>query len=279
MPKTIHYRCPSCHEELTEHEQSLRDDNQHSFDIAKEGYVNLLLAQHMKSKKPGDSKEMLRSRRLFLEQGYYQQLADHLGETLSGLMTAENLNLLDIGCGEGYYLRKISTHTEIDGTPIIPWGIDIAKVGVAMAAKSLPNGHFSVASAYDLPFYDRSFGAAVSVFSPISYPEAHRVLEANGTLVTVGAAPDHLKEIAELIYDQRVEHQGQGNDPSEDFRIVRTERLTYEVPLRSQQDIANLVKMTPYYWQLRPETAAKLKGLEELTVTIDFEITVLQPII
>ena len=91
--------CPICAQSLRREEKRLVCPNRHSFDIARQGYVNLLAVQQKHSLSPGDTREQVLSRRAFLEAGYYAPIVETL------LFTAKKYGvsgeILDVGCGEG----------------------------------------------------------------------------------------------------------------------------------------------------------------------------------
>ena len=97
--------CPSCSNVLSFNHSSWCCSNGHVYDVAKEGYVNLLLVQHKNSKQPGDSKQMVNGRRGFLEQGHYAPLADAISgiynQYLTQQTTQNDASFFDAGCGEG----------------------------------------------------------------------------------------------------------------------------------------------------------------------------------
>ncbi len=105
--------CPLDKQPLQLNERTWCCDNGHSFDIAKQGYVNLLPVQNKRSKDPGDSKAMVQARREYLNKGYYQPLAQALADTVLAMGSQA---LLDAGCGEGYYLRYLVEQAEQQGT-------------------------------------------------------------------------------------------------------------------------------------------------------------------
>ncbi|MBV9230780.1 MAG: rRNA (guanine-N1)-methyltransferase, partial [Chloroflexi bacterium] len=127
--------CPVCGAQFGSADKTLRCANGHSFDIAREGYVNLLL-----KKLPGDSKEMLVARRNFLERGCYRPLSDAINELVYGCLReqqgasdeAETANILDAGCGEGYYVGRLQHYLSTQQVPVSCWsiGIDISKEAV-----------------------------------------------------------------------------------------------------------------------------------------------------
>ena len=107
----VPWQCPLCGEPLTG-DTALKCGRNHSFDRAKEGYWHLLPVQSMRTKAPGDSKEMVAARRAFLNAGYYGIFGRALGELCLayGVPTGADapLHLLDAGCGEGWYDRCIA---------------------------------------------------------------------------------------------------------------------------------------------------------------------------
>src|SRR5947199_1528396 len=133
--------CPFCGTHLTQIDNTLTCTNSHTFDIAKEGYVNLL-----RKKLPGDTKEMLIARRNFLEQGYYQPLSDTINALVSTALGPEtpSSTLLDAGCGEGYYLGRLQAHlaNQMSGTQCCYTGLDISKEAIRMAAKKYKTAQF-----------------------------------------------------------------------------------------------------------------------------------------
>lgn len=261
-------RCPYCQASLALTDRTFRCDAGHSYDLAKEGYVNLLLAQNKKTKEPGDSKAMLQSRRRFLDTGHYQPLAEALSKYWS--VDSEQC-LLDLGCGEAYYSHALSQHF-----PAHQWSVlDIAKPGVQMAGKRKFAKHAVVGSAYDLPFDDHSFDDVLCVFSPFSADELKRVLKPNGRFILVGPAPAHLNQLASLIYDQVKPHGGNISETEQlsDFTLVDTQQISYQTTIQGSL-IYDLLTMTPYFWQSTQAQQQMIQGLETLTVDLDFFIQV-----
>ena len=70
--------CPLCGNPLTQQERAWVCENRHSFDIARQGYANLLPVQQKRSLQPGDTKEQVASRRVFLDGGFYGPIRDEL---------------------------------------------------------------------------------------------------------------------------------------------------------------------------------------------------------
>src|SRR5690606_39275610 len=119
--------CPVCREALALEGKTWRcKSNNHSYDIAKQGYVNLHVVQHKHSKNPGDTPESVQARRSFLSAGFYAPLQQAVVAKIRELRIE---NLLDIGCGEGYYTNAM----EAEAIQVV--GVDIAKTAVQVAAK------------------------------------------------------------------------------------------------------------------------------------------------
>lgn len=101
------FTCPLCHQPLTQINNSVICPQRHQFDVAKEGYINLLPVQHKRSRDPGDSAEMMQARRAFLDAGHYQPLRDAVINLLRERLDQSATAILDIGCGEGITLMLL----------------------------------------------------------------------------------------------------------------------------------------------------------------------------
>src|SRR3989344_2145114 len=266
MSNPIAFKCPICDNSLTKDGSSYACENKHSFDIAKEGYVNLLPVQQKSSKNPGDSYEMIKSRQEFLEKGYYENLAKTLVTTIISLNPR---SLLDSGCGEGYYLQKLR-HELTEATL---FGIDVSKEAIRFAAKRKLDVQLAVASAYQLPFFNGSFDVVISIFSPISTNELARVLKPDGRVIIVGPGPDHLKGLAIQLFRSAIPHEGNFSllDSDPRFNLVTEQEVRGEITV-AQKDISNLLGMTPYYWRTTPEHKQQLLEISELKAPLQFHI-------
>lgn len=269
----IAYQCPLCQQPLIKRAQQYRCEHNHSFDIAKQGYVNLHLVQHKKSRAPGDNKAMVQSRREFLNRGYFERLPLALikqCQQLPLLSHNSQPSILDVGCGEGYYNRRLK-----EGLPGQLWGVDISKTAIASAAKQDPALHYAVANNYQLPFFDDSFDVVLNIYAPASEQECHRVLKAAGLFIVVTPGPEHLYELKKIIYDQPQKHEAQ-MPVLDGFHAIANERVTQSIHISNNQDIQHLLKMTPYYWHLNPDRQKTVLTLANLHTTADFLIRTYQ---
>ncbi len=162
------YICPVCQVPLTQHlpSKGYYCKNKHHFDLAKEGYLNLLPAQHKKSKEPGDSRAMMRARRNFLEDGFYQPMAKAVVSMIEKHKTKGLMRILDMGCGEGYYCRQIEALSLGGINDFDLHGIDIAKNAILAAAKKQENARFIVASNKRLPYANDYFNLVMRIYAP-----------------------------------------------------------------------------------------------------------------
>jgi 23S rRNA (guanine745-N1)-methyltransferase len=239
--------------------------NNHHFDLAKEGYLNLLPVQHKHSGNPGDNKLMMQARREFLEAGYYEPLSNAITMMIA---TSHPQHLLDLGCGEGYYSRKIEDRCS---DTLMLHGLDIAKFAVAAAAKKQPKAQFIVASSNRLPYADQYFDFVLRVFAPSNHLELMRILKANGLLLTVTPGPRHLWQLKEFIYTEVQEHSLESVVPL-GFDCIDTQRISYKINPNPEHRLA-LLQMTPFAWRANESTQHDIKSVANLEIETDFILT------
>jgi 23S rRNA (guanine745-N1)-methyltransferase len=268
--------CPFCQHSLHFNgERSYVCQNNHNFDLAKQGYLNLLPVNKKKSKSPGDNDMMVKARREFLEAGFYNPLMDEIKQVIEGELNfhSEEINILDSGCGEGYYSENALNN--LDGLKSIVTGTDISKDAVRHAAGRYKNNFYFVSSIYNLPVKTNSIDLILSVFSPNDNKEFSRVLKQQGYLIIVSPGENHMKQLAELIYDSFRPHEYTIIEKTgEPFSYVSTRRKTFEIDMKDSEMLQNLLKMTPYYWNTSKEVQKKIEKNKDITITCDFNITV-----
>lgn len=259
--------CPVCKEPLSEQGRSYTCPNRHSFDISKDGYVNLLMSQQSSSKRHGDDKLMVRARRDFLGKGFYEPLREALCCCVKEHIS-EGAQVADIGCGEGYYTCEAAK-----GSGFKISGIDISKDALRFAAKAIPNGSFAVASAFSLPFAEKSIDCILNVFAPCAYEEFSRILKDGGKLIKAVPLEEHLWELKCVLYSEPYKNKPEKRNDAL-FRLVSETELKYKITLTERADIENLFKMTPYYYKTGREDAQRLLSLESLETTVRFGVEV-----
>ena len=259
--------CPVCKSEISLFERTYKCQNNHCFDLSKDGYVNLLMSQQSSSKRHGDDKLMVKARRDFLEKGFYNDLRQALCETLKDALPDDS-TIVDVGCGEGYYTSEIS---KVNDFKI--FGIDISKDALKCASKSVKNSSFAVASAFSLPFAENSADCVLSVFAPSAYEEFYRVLKSDGKLIKAIPLEEHLWELKCALYKEPYKNKPEKRN-DELFELVSQKEIKYKINLTEKEDIENLFKMTPYYYKTGREDAERLLSLPSLETTVHFGIEI-----
>ena len=258
------WQCPQCKQTLDLKGQSWRCASGHTFDRAKEGYVNLLPVQQKRSREPGDSAEMLNARRRFLEAGYYAPLVDAICAQLAPVAGEDNRGL-DVGCGEGYYARRLAESGWLAENIS---GVDIAKAGVRLAAKKLPDAHFAVASSYHLPVSDNSVDAILRVFAPGPTEELCRVMKPGGILLDVSPGPDHLWSLKHRLYENPQRHETP--KPLQGLEAVSEIRCAFSLNIEKNAHLRDFLAMTPFAWKGHKEAREALEQRDNLTLEADF---------
>lgn len=265
-------RCPLCGDALTRQAGACRCTTGHSFDLAREGYVNLLPVQDKHSKAPGDDKTMSAARRAFLDRGYYAPLRQALAE-LAVARTGDRPTLLDAGCGEGYYTSGVVQALAAAGKQPLAAGIDISKFILKAAARRESGVEFAVASSYRLPLAAEQVDLLLNCFSPLALEEFRRVLRPGGVFLYVVPGAQHLWEMKEILYENPYPNE-EKETPYPGFRYETVVPVDAVAHLDRREDVQNLFAMTPYAWKTPQAGRERLAALTELVVQIAFRIHV-----
>ncbi|WP_394062565.1 putative RNA methyltransferase [Alcaligenes sp. WGS1538] len=264
--------CPLDGQLLTLQERSWRCPAGHCFDVAGQGYVNLLPVQNKRSRDPGDSKEMVAARRRYLESGVYAPIAAGVARLLmDGLEGRAPYACLDAGCGEGYYLRRLQERDERGELALI--GLDISKWAVMAGARSSPGMRWLVGSNAHLPVPEASLDALICMFGFPVYEEFRRALKPGGLLLQVEAGPDHLVELRRIIYPSLKAEKPPSQEPPEGFSLEADERLSFAIALQSQAQIADLLLMTPHLFRASVQGLEQARALARLDLTVDVRLS------
>ena len=261
------FACPICQENLTLVESSLKCNNRHSFDLAKFGYVNL--APQIKQSANYD-KENFQNRQQILESGFYQAILEDISDLLATNPSAKTV--LDIGCGEGFYSRKLQ-ESHPDKTF---YAFDISKDSVQIAAKSEPNWavNWFVGDLACLPIKDASMDILLDIFSPANYGEFKRVLKENGLLIKVIPTENHLKEIRQKVEKQLTNKDYSNQDIKDHFQnnftILSSKTASLTKPITAEQ-LQALLSMTPLLFHV---DQSKIDWSDLTEITIEAEILV-----
>lgn len=262
------FRCPICSEnmELLEHARLVCIQN-HSFDLSKQGYVNLAPQAHVTKY----DKSLFEARKAIIESGFFTPLLDRVTALISEpLQQAALPSMMDAGCGEGSHLSNLLSRLPDNVAGV---GIDLAKEGVVAAAKDHPGSIWAVGDLANCPFQDAGFDVVLNILSPANYGEFTRLLKTGGLFVKVIPEDGYLKELREIFYDgtERSQETNAIERISDKFEAVKIERLTYEFPL-DHDLLAKLIQMTPLTWGASAEKIEEALHVNISSITIDYKI-------
>ena len=289
--------CPICGSKLNRLDKSLVCAGHHCFDIARQGYVNLLTVQQKHSLHPGDTREQVLSRRAFLEAGYYAPIAEALIITSKEISVTSNEvmsdskevsiiskeltvnskeittsgELLDVGCGEGYYSARLAGALGMHLT-----GMDISREAVRCAAGKYKNGLWLCATASHIPVADHSCRLLTSLFALTMPEEFRRVLRPDGYFLQVLAAEDHLLGLKSIIYDHLIEKPKDTVPDVPGFTLVKSVPIRFTFTVEGEQ-VENLLSMTPHVFRIGKDGAQRLRETKSLTDTASCVLNVFRP--
>jgi 23S rRNA (guanine745-N1)-methyltransferase len=267
-------RCPVCREPLAEVGAALRCARGHSFDVARNGYVNLGVGRVPHT---GDSARMVAAREQFLAAGHYAAVSGALAAAAREACPGRGL-VADVGAGTGHHLARV-----LDALPGSPGlAVDVSKPALRRAARAHPRAGAVLCDVWrGLPVADASVGVLLNVFAPRNGAEFHRVLRRDGALVIVTPNADHLTELVDALPLLRV-------DPEKEERVAA--RLAGFAPgagavaaaplaLR-HAEVETLVGMGPSAWHTEPDAlaAAVAELPEPVPVTLSVRVTTYRPI-
>ncbi|WP_323335396.1 putative RNA methyltransferase [Amycolatopsis sp., V23-08] len=259
-------RCSVCGDPIGLTDRTLRCDNRHSFDLARQGYVNLLHARIPAG--TADTAPMVTARADFLESGVYRGLADELARVCAD---TDGL-VIDAGAGTGYYLAHV-----LSAAPAATGlALDVSAVALRRAARAHPRLGAAVWNLWEpWPVGDEVASVLLNVFAPRNGPEFHRVLRPGGLLTVASPTPDHLRELGDLVLtvDDRKEERLDGTLGEYFARTGRTEvRRTVEL---TPQQVRQAVEMGPTAFHLdRGDRRSRLDALTEAQeVTVSFAVS------
>lgn len=267
--------CPLCSAPLAPAGNGVACPAGHAFDRARQGYLNLLPVQHKNSRAPGDNQAMVEARRAFLDEGHYAPVAQRLAELAH---QRRPRRWLDIGCGEGYYTAQLAQ--------ALPNGegyaLDISREAVKRACRRAPQVTWLVASMARVPLAAGSCDFIASVFSPLDWIEARRLLSPGGGLMRVGPTSEHLMELRQALYDEvreYVDDKHLARVPA-GMSLAHSEVLNYRLRLIDGASRANLLAMTPHGWRAsaaRREAVIERPGPFTVTVSMRYDYFVAEP--
>jgi len=262
--------CPICGKQLNLNGRQYLCENRHSFDLARQGYVNLLTVQQKHSLNPGDTREQVLSRREFLEAGHYAPIAEALCETAREVNASGPI--LDVGCGEGYYSARLAESLKAELA-----GLDISKEAVRCAAAKYKGPLWMCATAAHIPVPDHSAGILTSLFALTLPEEFRRVLKEDGYYFQVLACQDHLLGLKSIIYPELKFKEKDSIPELPGFELVKSVPIRFTFTVEGPQ-VQNLFSMTPHVFRIGKAGAERLRQTNVLTDTASCVLNVYRPV-
>lgn len=240
----------------------------HSFDQHRFGSLNLLQPQDRRSKHPGDSREAAQARRRLAGIGHADAVYRAFARVIGSRSRGAPATLLDVGCGEGAFLRHL------DGVPGLErHGVDISAPSIDLAAKASPKVLFVVANADRfLPYADQAFDFVTSIDSRVNASEFERVLGKDGRILIAVPGPDDLIELRERVQGGKVEKSRAARVEEELGKPLRLLERTTVRDSRTLEVPALRDLLTVTYRGFRQSERAAVESLSAMNVTLSHEV-------
>lgn len=240
MDRIVHLlRCPLCGGAFSRKDNSLVCGKRHTYDIARQGYVNFVPGQ----KDMFYKKELFESRAQVFAAGVYAPVVARLSAVLDRELPEENPVIVDAGCGEGYYTKAVCP-----GRGMIRIGFDLSKEAIRLAARGEKTAAFFAADLGNIPLQDGCADALLDIFTPANYAEFRRVLKPGGLLMKLAPRSGYLHELRELAADQLRHREYDGGDVEryahEKMDVIAQETICYTLDV-TQETAYHLARMTP----------------------------------
>lgn len=271
--------CPVCSSLLEQEDKTLRCEQNHSFDRAKQGYFNLLLNNAKKSKAPGDNADMVLARQQFLDSGLYQSISDTVNQiAIEHLWQRPAPAILDLACGEGYYTQQLNWALNDHQIHHTLYGLDISKDAIKAGCRRTKDIHWLVANGFKAPFREHSLDCIINMFNRVNSDALHRLCHPSGKVIVASAAKYHLQQLKEAIYDEpRFDEFDMVNAMAGRFTHDGRQQLDFTMVLKPENTKA-LLGMTPHAWRSSPETQNQLLEKEQLELRVNINIDSFTPI-
>ncbi len=263
------FSCPACRGSITLQPQGdLLCENKHCFNLARKGYINFVNAAH----ESFYDEELFAARGRIFQRGFYEPVAKTLNEKIAFYQEEwgrENpFNILDIGCGEGYYLDYLKERFSAANC----FGIDLSKEAVKAAAAHESECIWAVADLTKVPFRNKTFHVLLNILTPANYEEFGRIQKKQGIVLKVSPGKEYLKEIRERFFSQEYNENRVTEYSRENMEVLEEHRISYTKNLE-KQDWRDFLYMTPLTVHKEEERIKQLEAPSE-KITIDLNLVV-----
>ena len=184
-------RCPHCSEPIKIEDGIAKCAAGHSFDIARQGYVNFLTKQTFI--KNADTAAMVDARQKMHTRPFFHDLAQQIADICVDLCRGVSQPIIvEPGGGTGFYAHVVSQTV----SNALAVSFDISVQAAKVCARQSDRVAAVVADVWQQwPIADDSVDVVLSVFSPRNFVETERVLKADAVLIVVTPEENHLVEL------------------------------------------------------------------------------------
>jgi 23S rRNA (guanine745-N1)-methyltransferase len=257
-----------CAESLTQEGTRWACAKGHSFDQHRTGSLNLLQPQDRRSKHPGDSREAAQARRRLAGIGHADAVYRAFSHVIGSRSEGKRATLLDVGCGEGSFLRHVAGIAGLERH-----GVDISAPSIELAAKASPDVLFVVANADRfLPYADQAFDFVTSIDARVNASEFERVLKKDGLVLVAVPASDDLIELRERVQGGKVEKSRAARIEEELGKSLRLADRTTVRDSRTFEPSVLRDLLTVTYRGFRQSERAAVESLAAMKITLSHEV-------
>lgn len=252
-------RCPLCGGAFLKKDSSLVCERRHTYDIARQGYVNFVPGQ----KETFYKKELFAHRAKAFEAGVYAPVVARLTQAIDRYAPGNSPVLLDVGCGEGYYAKAVCP-----GRSMTRIGFDLSKDAVRLAARGQKTAAFFAADLKNIPMRSRTADVLLDVFTPANYAEFGRVLKKDGVVMKLAPRSGYLRQLRALA-GSRLRHAAYDDSDVERYahekmNVRHQEAITYTMDV-SPETARHLARMTPMLAGVDVD-GLDLSGVSQITI-------------
>jgi 23S rRNA (guanine745-N1)-methyltransferase len=218
---------------------------------------------------------MLQARYAFLNAGHYQPVSDAINQLITRHCGTPE-QVLDLGCGEGYYLSRLKQ--SLNNADCHYYGTDISKQALKLAARHHKSIDWFVAAAKNQPFLDHQLDLVLNIFAPADWQEMQRILKPNAHVLLAVAGDNHLQSLREMIYDTVTAHQPERflEKIGDAFELIDSTDCQFELQLTDNESIQSLLQMTPYFWQADEQCRQSIVDLQSLSTPVNVRLYLLK---
>lgn len=233
--------CPVCNCDVNIVDNSLKCENNHTFDFSNKGYFIFYRTSKIKNSKIYDS-DLFLHRRKFINYGFYEELHNLISKIINRKEKKELI--LDLGCGEATHDKIILNKIENNDSKII--GVDISKDGIKIASDYVNSNIIPIVlDLNNLPFKSETFDIIIDILSPSNEKEIKKVIKKDGIIIKVTPKRRYLHELREIYEIDEYKNEEEIDNNIKNNYIVE-EKIEFEKTYNlNNEQLISLINMTP----------------------------------